>query len=361
MEFNLKNNTETTPHVSIIILNWNGWKDTIECLESVYQITYPNYDVIVVDNGSENDSLEQIRNYCQGNTPIQSDFVKFQIDNKPIHIIEYEASDPKTSLSQKTFLQSIPPNKRLRLVKNDKNEGFTEGNNIAMRFAINYLNSDYVLLLNNDTVVDRNFLTELIHVGERGNCIGFVGPKIYQYNYNGSKNTIQFAGGKQNIWIFRTRHIGLNEIDVGQYDKNYDVDYVHGSCLLAKVSMVKKIGMLDNTYVSFREENDWGIRGFRGGWKSVYAYRSKIWHKGGGSTKIGKGRSIAIYYMVRNEFLFMKKHAKNSQQFVYLCNFFIRKFWYTIGILLIHQRNVNSTKAYLNGTKDGLKILMNFE
>lgn len=358
MECNLENNKEEAPRVSIIILNWNGWKDTIECLESVYQITYPNYDVIVVDNGSENDSLDQIRKYCRGDTRIQSDFIRYQIENKPIQIIEFEEKGIWTTYPNQNLSQSIHSCRKLILYKNKNNEGFTEGNNIAMRFAIACLDPEYILLLNNDTVVDTNFLTELIQVGQSDENIGFVGPKIYYYDYEGNKNTIQFAGAKQNTWTFRPKHIGYNETDVGQYDQNNDVDYIHGSCLLAKVSMIKLVGMLDSTFISFREENDWGMRGHKEGWKSVYAYRSNVWHKGGGSTKSGKGRSIAIYYMVRNEFLFMKKHAKNYQQFVYLCHFFIRKFWYHIGVFLIYQKNLNATRAYLKGTKDGLKIFI---
>lgn len=349
---------EDAPRVSIIILNWNGWADTIECLESLYQISYPNFDVVVVDNGSENDSLDQIRNYCRGNMPVQSDFINYQRNNKPIHTFEYEQKNINSLVSYENAYQSVPSNQRLILVKNEKNEGFTEGNNIAMRFAINYLSPEYVLLLNNDTVVDGNFLTELITVGESDCQIGFVGPKIYYYNYGGSKKTIQFAGAKQNTWTFHPEHIGYNKNDVGQYDENSEVDYIHGSCVLAKVSMIKLVGMLDSTFISFREENDWGMRGFRDGWKSVYAYRSMIWHKGGGSTKSGKGRSIAIYYMVRNEFLFMKKHAKSYQQLFYLCYFFIMEFWFNVGIYLLYQKNLEQTRAYLKGTKDGLKILI---
>ena len=77
------------PKVSIIILNWNGWKDTVECLESLYQITYPNYDVIVVDNGSEDESIEKIKRYCKGEIKVESKFFDYLPTNKPIKIIEY--------------------------------------------------------------------------------------------------------------------------------------------------------------------------------------------------------------------------------------------------------------------------------
>ncbi len=343
------------PRVSIIILNWNGWEDTIECLESVYQITYPNYDVIVVDNGSQNDSLNKIKDYCLGNIFIKSDYIEYQRDNKPIQVVEYWAKDVDSIAIIDGLFQSLPSNRRLILLKNNENKGFTEGNNIAISFALNFLNPEYVLLLNNDTVVDKCFLTELIEVGEGEQDIGFVGPKIYFYNYNGDKKTIQFAGAEQNTWIFRPKHIGWKETDVGQYDENYEVDYIHGSCILVKVTMIRQIGLLDNSFFSYREENDWGIRGLKKGWKSVYAYRSKVWHKGGGSTNNKVGRYVSTYYLVRNNFLFMKKHATKYQKIVYLCYFFVIEFWFKFGVFLIYQKDLNTTQAFLKGTKDGLK------
>jgi len=358
MVCNRKNSMEPAPRVSIIILNWNGWEDTIECLESVYQITYPNYDVIVVDNGSENDSLDKIREYCHGKIVVKSGFFEYQNDNKPIEIFEYDREEIESKSPLKDDIQSWPSNKRLILIKNTANEGFTEGNNVAMRFILNKLDSRYILLLNNDTVVDRLFLKELIKIGESNQNIGFMGPKIYFYNFNGKSNVFQFAGAKQNTWIFNPKHIGWKEQDKGQYNKNSEVDYIHGSCVLAKVMMIKQIGLLDKDFFSYREENDWGIRGLKKGWKSVYAFRSKIWHKGGGSTKNENGRSIATYYLVRNNFMFIKKHARKIQQVVYLCYFFSIEFWYHMGIILIYKKDLKNSRIYLRGIRDGIKILI---
>ncbi len=349
---------DAMPRVSIIILNWNGWKDTIECLESVYQITYPNYDVIVVDNGSEDDSLDQIREYCQGNNTVKSSFIEFQRDDKPIQILEYERDEIEVRSPLKEEILLLPSNKKLILIKNTVNEGFTEGNNVAMRFILSKLDSKYIMLLNNDTVVDKFFLNELVYIGETSQNIGFIGPKIYFYDLNGRTDILQFAGARQNTWIFNPKHIGWKEQDTGQYDRNMEVDYIHGSCMLAKVEMIQQIGLLDSDFFSYREENDWGIRGQRKGWKSVYAFKSKIWHKGGGSTKNERGRHIVAYYMVRNNFLFMRKHAQKVQQMVYLCYFFSVSFWYTMGVFLIYKRDLESSRIYLRGVRDGVSMLM---
>ena len=167
------------PNVSIIILNWNGWKDTIECLESLYQINYPYFNVILLDNGSEDNSIERIKEYTEGNFHVESEFFKYSKENKPVKIFEYTEEEIKSLEGIENEFYSISSNKKLILIKNNKNYGFAEGNNIGMRFILNNLNSDYVLLLNNDTVVDTDFLDELVKVAESEEKIGIVGPKVY--------------------------------------------------------------------------------------------------------------------------------------------------------------------------------------
>ena len=121
--------------VTIILLNWNGKEDTIECLESLKHITYPNYEILLVDNGSTDGSVECFRERYPG----------------------------------------------MEIIENGENLGFAEGNNVGIRRAMDE-GADYVLLLNNDTVVDPEFLGELVKVGESDPKIGIVGPKICYYN-----------------------------------------------------------------------------------------------------------------------------------------------------------------------------------
>jgi len=139
------------PKVAIIILNWYGWKDTIECLESIYQIDYPKYDIIVIDNGSEDESIEKIKQYCNGKLDVKSDFFTNSTKNKPIKIFEYNRKDIETALKEKE-IENLPSNRKIILIKNEDNYGFAEGNNIGMRYAIKSLNPDYILLLNNTRI-----------------------------------------------------------------------------------------------------------------------------------------------------------------------------------------------------------------
>ncbi len=192
-------------NVSIVILNWNGWRDTIECLESIYQNNYPNYNVIVVDNDSNDESINKIKEYCNGQIKIESSFFEYNQHNKPIEILEVESNE---YILHKDYEEC--PSLRLILIKNDKNVGFAEGNNIGIKYALNNLYPDYLLLLNNDTVVDKRFLVEMLKVSESDNKIGIVGPKIYFYN---EPNRIWFAMGKISWKFCRGLNIGYNEID----------------------------------------------------------------------------------------------------------------------------------------------------
>jgi len=146
------------PRVTIIILNWNGWEDTVECLESIFQINYHNFVVIVVDNASEDDSIEKLRQYCNGILKVNSKFFYYSSLNKPIELFEYTNNELEKTFNSNTKNLS----NKLFLIKNSKNYGFAKGNNIGIEYAINTFDPDYVLLLNNDTVVDKEFLKELV-------------------------------------------------------------------------------------------------------------------------------------------------------------------------------------------------------
>lgn len=274
------------PQVTIIIVNWNCWEDTIECLESISQINYANYQVIIVDNHSHDNSVQRIKNYAKG--------------------------------------------KKLTIIENDENYGFAEGNNIGMRYAQNNFSPKYILLLNNDTVVDKEFLKELINAGEKDDQIGILGPKIYYYD----KPQVIWSAGCKIAWkTARGLHIGLNETDKGQYDKLQQVDYVSGAAFLIKTEVIKQIGLMDKTYFLYFEESDWTLRANQAGYKSLYVPTAKIWHKisrsGGGISK-----PVGLYYITRNRWIFMKKWAKKSDYFVFIIYQLLAAIFLPLGITI---------------------------
>jgi len=297
-----------SPKVSIIILNWNGKDDTIECLESLRKITYPNYDVVVVDNDSKGDDVKVLR----------------EMFGEYIHIIE-----------------------------NNKNYEFAEGNNIGMRWALKK-GIDYVLLLNNDIIVDPEFLSEMVKVAENDQQIGMVGPKIYFYD---NPDKIWFAGGNISMWRCKTWHTGKGEIDDGQYDSLQEVDYITGCALLVKREVIEKIGMLDPDYLSYYEDTDWCIRAKQHGYKIVYVPTAKLWHKGGTSTGGGHTSYDSLFRAKRkgrNVLLFMRKNAKLEHWLVF-------PFFAMVGLVHIIIRetlrgNVRSVFALMKGIASNFNL-----
>jgi len=284
------------PKVTIIILNWNGMEDTIECLESLKNITYPNYETLVVDNGSTDGSVECIR-------------------------------------------ERYPD---IEILENKDNLGFAEGNNVALRL-LGDRGTKYCLLLNNDTVVDPYFLSELVDIIENDKKIGIVGPTVYYYD---DVERIQSAGGKV-CWNKGTapHHTNNNEIK--------DVDYIMGCALLAKCELIGNIGYLNANYFAYWEEVDWCVRARKAGYRIVHVPASKIWHKGGASTK--KTNGFYEYHMTRNMFWFMKQHAIPKQYILFQIYFFGFYFWYYSAVLIFYMKNIQAYFYFLKGIKDGIK------
>lgn len=218
------------PRISIIMLNWNSIDDTRECLESLRKVTYPNYDIIVVDNGSEGDDAK---------------------------------------------LLSSEYGNQAMIISNAENLGFPEGNNVGIRQALKK-GSDYCLLLNNDTIVDPEFLGELVEV-VKDPSIGVVGSKIYNYY---DSNRIDSTGGSAWYWLMLFKTKGY-EKDVGQFDTVEDRDYIFANSMLIKREVFEKVGLLDPAFFFGAEEYDFCIRVKRHGYRIVYVPTSKIWHKSG--------------------------------------------------------------------------------
>lgn len=245
------------PKVTIVILNWNGYTDTIECLESLQNIDYPNYDIIIVDNRSSDGSADKIS-------------------------------------------KKFPD---ITLIRNNKNHGYAEGNNIGIKEALKD-GPEYVLLLNNDIVVDRRFLSELVNIGESDPQIGILGPKIY---YRDDPNRFWHIGS--NAGIFSKKPIGYREIDEGQYDRVMEFDAVIGACILMKRSVVDKIGLMDKDYYLMAEDVDYCIRAKKAGFKIVYVPLSRVWHIVSASFQ-GEDSPLSMYYSSRNNLLLYKKNRK---------------------------------------------------
>ena len=291
------------PKVMIVILNWNGKCVTAECLASLKEVDYNNYEILLVDNGSTDRSQEYLRAHYQ----------------------------------------------EITLLENETNLGFAEGNNVGIRHAMNG-QADYILLLNNDTFAHPKFLSELVRVAECNSRIGFVGPKIYYHDWHGQRDVIAFAGGCVNLWTGKARNIGESEKDRGQYQDTREVDFLQGSCLMVKREVIQRIGLLDSTFFAYWEETDWCVRGSKAGYTSVFVPNAKIWHKVAASS----GGLRSRYYQTRNLFWFMKKHATQTQYLSFLMYFFFVQFWISSGVIIMSRKSHGVLFCFLKGVRAGI-------
>lgn len=344
------------PKVSIIILNWNGWKDTIECLESLYQINYPNYDVIVVDNASKDESIEKIKEYAKGEIEIKSKFFRFNSRNKPKEVIEYTEEELEFKTERPKRYSDIPSNKKLILIKNNQNYGFAEGNNIAIRHALRNLDPKYILLLNNDTVVDKNFLLEMVKPAEKDENIGIVGSKIYYYDYKGKNNVLWFAGGKINKLSGQTYHEGINREEKGTYNKIKKCQYITGCSMLIRNKLLHQIGGFDKIFFAYYEDADLSVRASKAGWKNIYVPKSKIWHKVSKSTSKNylNISPITMYYVTRNRIIFMRKNSNLIIYCIFITYFMTYKHIKRVINLGLLKKDIHLVNNFYRGMISGI-------
>ncbi|BBW97701.1 glycosyltransferase family 2 protein [Geobacillus sp. FSL W8-0032] len=284
----------TDKDVAIIILNWNAYNDTFECLKSLEHLTYPHFHVFLVDNASQDGSFDKLQqDYKDG---------KFHI---PI-----------------TFIQT------------GANLGFAGGNNVAIKQAY-HQGYQYFWLLNNDTVVDPNALTPLVETLENDKQVGIVGSKIYYYG----TNKIWFAGGKVNTWTGKTKHIGIKEEDVGQYDQLREVDYITGCSLGFRREILETVGYMCEDYFLYYEETDWNVRAKLYGWKIKYVPRSLVHHKVSASSGGEKNLSpIVAFYDIRNGYWFVKRTQENKLRiFTAFCYAYYKALKKVLKVFIMNQ------------------------
>lgn len=216
------NEVESVPKVYIILLNYNGWQDTIECLESVIKNDYPNYQVIVVDNNSPNNSMEHLKSWSEGkldvwvnpHNPLGS--LSFPPVQKPIPYVYYTREDAEKggnltleeNLKEK-ISENITTKYPIVFIQSGDNLGFAGGNNVGIRYALAKDDFDSVILLNNDTVIKKDTISNLVNARMKLNEKAIYGGRIYYYS---ESNKIWYDGGKFNEWTGSSNHINMGKL-----------------------------------------------------------------------------------------------------------------------------------------------------
>lgn len=287
--------------VYIIIVNWNGWRDTVECLESLLLLEYPDFRIVVCDNGSEDDSILKLREWG-----------------------EITFSSPVWQELSRTVAENGGGNKdtRFTLVANGENLGFAGGNNTGLRYALACGDAGYCWLLNNDTVVDAFALTAMVQRLNEKPDAGMCGSTLREYD---NRNKIQALGGAVYYkWLGIAWHIGRTisgDVLPDQALVEKKMDYVVGASLLVRSTYLKEVGLMAEDYFLYFEEIDWVSRG-QGRYSLAYAPESVVYHKVGASVGTAtnpRRKSLTCdYYSLRNRLLFTRRYCTAALPVVYL-------------------------------------------
>jgi GT2 family glycosyltransferase len=311
--------------VCIIIVNWNGWGDTIECLESVFRLEYDDFQVVLCDNDSTDRSLEYIRAWADGELSCAQTVnvlqdLTFPPVPKPIRYSQYEYND----ISR--LADATNENAPLVLIRTGANRGFAGGNNVGLRYAMKRRDMEFVWLLNNDTVVRKDALKSMVREMRRNPSAGICGSKIISY-YEPDK--VQSLGGcRFNKWLGISGHIGAKTAASSAVDKSdvlRHMAYVTGASMLVSQPFLNDVGLMDEGYFLYYEEIDWVIRA-NNRYSLEFTPDSVVYHKEGAST--GTTRSYcADFYSLQSRILFTRQHFPYALPTVYMglvCTLFNR-------------------------------------
>jgi GT2 family glycosyltransferase len=237
------------PKVFIIVLNFNGKEVIKKCLSSLFKLDYPNFEVILVDNNSQDGSLEIA----------------------------------KSNFSKANF------------IKNSQNRGFSAGNNVGIKFALERM-ADYILIINSDTESEKDFLTKLVLAAEKDSEAGILSPVIF----GADMNKIWFSGGK--IDWFRMK--GIMEQDA-KSEESYETEYLSGCAMLVKAEVFQKIGLFDEDFFLYYEDTDFSFRAKRAGYKNLVVSSSWIYH----FEKSEESKTNKLYWLIISGLIFFQKNT----------------------------------------------------
>jgi GT2 family glycosyltransferase len=279
--------------VCVVLVNFKGHSDTIECLESLFKSTYSNYQVIVVDNSPGDESLQKIMDWAEGKPVSIATFFP--------NLVEPHCAKPVAFqyLTETDVHRNVPLTKDLVFMKSPSNRGFAGGNNLGMKAGLRDMATKYFWLLNNDTVVEPTTLETLLTFAEQTDA-GMIGSKLLYYSNPGF---IQAVGGRYNSWLGRGKEIGRNE--PADWSKPFTMDYIVGASMFVKRECLEDVGPMNESLFLYFEELDWAVRAKRKKWSLGYC-PAVVYHKIGASTKASteNNSEIGDFYSARNRIVF---------------------------------------------------------
>ena len=288
----------TPPKVLVATLTWNQRSDTVECLASLQKMRYPNFEILVVDNASQDGTVGAVRS-------------------------QYPQAE---------------------VLVNDRNVGSAEGMNCAIRRLLAG-DARFLFLIGNDSIVDPDILKELVDVAETDGRIGIVCPKVYYYD---RPNVIWFGRGANIHWRTGTfTGYVQNVTDDGSHDADQDFDNFPGWFTFVRREALAKPNFLDPDYFIHFDDSEWYLKIKRDGWRFAYAPKAKAWHKP--SSSLGIGSPAFYYYRIRNRLRFMRRNARVRDWF-----YFVPFFCYEYLVRIVYPLVRSGKWPQLSATGRGL-------
>lgn len=306
--------------VYILLVNWNGWADTIECLDSLMHLDYSEFRFVIVDNGSTDCSIERIQAWaCGALDPIQvgpSSLHGAPTTGRQIEMAEYDQASIETRIGHHS------KDSLLTIIKADKNFGFAAGNNLGLRYILERQDALYVWLLNNDTVVDSAALKSMVFRMQSDSKIGICGSTLLFYE---KPTHVQALGGGYFCrWFAMVWHLGqrrrfVKPVSTDRVERY--LSYVVGASMLVSIDFLNLVGLMTEDYFLYFEEIDWTIKA-QGQLRTGYAQDSIVYHKVGRSVGTsshpGQKSLLCDYYNLRNRLVFTRRYYPYALPTVYL-------------------------------------------
>jgi len=312
-------------NIVIVIVNWNGYKDTIECVRSLIDLKYSGLvDIVISDNDSSDGSFGHMVSWLLSFT---------------------NAVNSDTSDKNSIF---ISQNRRITILKNKDNLGYAGGNNVGIKYALKNLSPEFIWILNNDVLVDNNALSFLVYRMKLDPKIGMCGATLLYYDF---PEYVQAYGGvTYSYWSGRGKHIGSGQIFSAILDSDIveaKLSYISGASMFVSRNFIEQVGLMNEDYFLYCEEIDWAQRA-KGLFKLAFCHQAIVYHKEGASIgTVSKGKSASLiseFYQARNRLYFTKKYFPRYLPIV----------WF---VLLIH-----ALKRFMSGQSNNgmvmLKVLL---
>jgi len=267
----------------IVLLNWNGWQDTINCIASIYENVYEPFNIVLLDNHSSDESVEKIQKYLQGMS------IKYSYVNE----------NDLDKVLEKSFI----------FIQNNGNYGFAKGINVGLKYCLSQKDCDDIWLLNTDAIIDKNTQKELKESLYQKNKNAFSGSVIRYYE---NPDVIQTIGGGRFYPILANGKLFYKNSDISildsiEFDRDVEkLDYIMGASILIKKKALEDIGLFDENFFLYAEELDLCKRAKKKGWCLAVSRNSFIYHKDSASTKDKKG--MYFYLLNKSNAYYVKKH-----------------------------------------------------